>query len=343
MQRSKVTVRVPATTANMGSGFDCIGLALDIWNDLTVEKADKFEVVTVGEGADRLPANATNLVVVGASKAFARAGIEMPALKFTCVNRIPFARGLGSSSAAVVSGIIAGIVLTGQEMPVEGKEELLNFASEVEGHPDNVGPCIYGGLQVGIHTGDRWYSSRIRLVDGIQAIVFLPDTILETSTSRAAVPDEVPRKDAVFNIGRAAILANAFATGNLKELRYAMQDRLHQTYRGACVPHLNPLIEAATEAGAHAAALSGAGPAVVAITSGAKGDLFSQLNGERFDNVVAEAMLRAAEGVGVKGRIFITVPSTKGAHVVQAAPPFSGNQIKHYGGVATDPLHVGGV
>ncbi|CEL93998.1 unnamed protein product [Vitrella brassicaformis CCMP3155] len=334
-ERQSVTVRVPATSANVGSGFDCIGLALDIWNDLTVERSDVFEIAIDGEGAERLPRDESNLVVTGMRAAFKTAGKPVPTLKYTCVNRIPFARGLGSSSAAIVSGLVAGLVLTGHELPVEGEEALLQLACGIEGHPDNVAPAIYGGLQIGVHTGDRWYTSRIQMGPGLQAVLFLPDHILETSAARAVLPDKVPRKDAIFNVSRAALLANAFATGNMKELQMAMEDSLHQPYRAAQNPHLYPLVAAAIKAGSHGACLSGAGPAIFALTSGAKGDIYSQRKGERAEQIVADCMLKAAEETNAKGRIFITSPTERGAHVVSADPPFSDLRVLHFSTAGT--------
>ena len=172
--RNSVTVRVPATSANLGSGFDTIGIALDMWSEISVERAEKFSMTCEGEGADELPLDETNLVCFGVKRAFEYVGEEVPPLKYHCINRIPYGRGLGSSSAAIVGGLIAGLALCGKELQVYGEhslsaggeraepEELLQLACEIEGHPDNVTPAIYGGIQLGIKTGDdRWRSSRV--------------------------------------------------------------------------------------------------------------------------------------------------------------------------------------
>ncbi|OQR80987.1 homoserine kinase [Achlya hypogyna] len=335
--KDSVTVRVPATTANMGPGFDSIGMALDIWNELTVERADEFSFVNEGEGSDVLPTDETNLVVVGLKAAFKAAGQEMPTLRILCRNRIPFARGLGSSSAGIVAGIIAGLVIAGHELSVYGKEELLQIAAGIEGHPDNVAPCIYGGLQLGIFTDNRWYSSRVQIPDGMQCVLFIPETTGKTSTARAILPAKIDRADAVYNIGRAAILVNAFRSGNLPELRHAVQDKLHQPQRGeAQYPHLFPLIDAALEAGAHGCFLSGAGPSVLAITSGLSGDIFTQMACERAETKVADAMRDAAAKVGVKGCVFITNPEHRGAHIVKVHPKISDHLVARYEGDITD-------
>jgi len=330
-KRDSVTIMVPATTANMGCGFDCLGLALDIWNELTVERSEQFEIVVEGEGKEKIPTDPTNLVCRGLKVAFDAAGCEVPPLRYTLRNAIPFSRGLGSSSAAIVSGIIAGLVLCGHELPVSGEEGLLQLAAGIEGHPDNVAPAIYGGLQVGCFSG-RWHTERVRIPHGLQCILFIPDFPSETSAARALLPETYSRQDCVFNISRAAMVINAFQTGNLDCLSYACEDKLHQPYRSAINPHLYPLIEAATKAGAHGAFLSGAGPSVLALVSGLKGDVFHQQHVERRDKLVVQAMLDAAAAVNVSGRIFITAPSEKGAHVVAATPPFSEDKVRQFGG-----------
>eukprot|EP01137_Pigoraptor_chileana_P021919 Opistho-2@86225 len=279
-ERSRVTVRVPATTANMGPGFDCIGMALDMWNELTVERASVFEVIIEGEGANELPKDTTNLVVEGVEAAFKAAKKPVPTLRYTCKNTIPFARGLGSSSAAITSGLLAGLALAGHELPVAGEEELLQLAAAIEGHPDNVAPAIYGGMQIGIHTGKRWYTTRVNVPHGMQAVLFVPDQGTKTSEARALLKPQITRAEAIFNIGRAAMLVHAFQSNSLHDLKHATEDVLHQPARSTIMPWLLPVIEAAMGAGAHGAFLSGAGSTVLAITSGRLGDIIAQKSAE---------------------------------------------------------------
>eukprot|EP00128_Syssomonas_multiformis_P010309 Colp12_sorted_trinity150504_noHs@24138 len=319
-ERTRVKVVVPATTANMGPGFDCIGMALDIWNELTVERSDKFEMDIVGEGADTLPRDSTNLVVTGIEKAFEAAGKPVPPLKYTCVNRIPYARGMGSSSAAIVSGLVAGLVLAGHELEVEGAEEMLQLAASIEGHPDNVAPAIYGGLQLGIHTGERWYTSRVSIPYGLQTVLFIPKKGCKTSEARGILPKMIDRSDAVYNMGRTALLVHAFNTGQMSELKYAVQDRLHQPQRSAVMPFLYPVINAAMDAGAHGAFLSGAGSTVLAITSGRRGDTHAQKSAERKEKEVKDAMSKAAHEAGWEGSVVVTRPTEVGARVVEVEP-----------------------
>lgn len=349
IKRTSVTVRVPATSANMGPGFDCLGMALDMWSELTVERANEFSIEAYGEGSNEVPMNESNLCCMGVKKAFEVAGEPVPPLKYICTNRIPFARGLGSSSAAIVAGLIAGLVLTGHKLTCWGEESLLQLAAEIEGHPDNVAPAIYGGIQLGIHTGQRWKSERVTVPAGMQVVVFIPETIGKTSDARAVLESTVTRADAVFNVGRVAWLVNAFNMQRFDNLHYGAQDKLHQPQRATQVyPHLYPLIEVATKAGANAAFLSGAGPAVslfvgnfpdehspqvLALTSGASGDIFAQREKERVDTAVAKAMLTASKEVGVDGQVFITQPVETGAHVVHAEPNFSNRLLRYRGDV----------
>lgn len=163
LQRNKVVVKVPATTANLGSGYDCIGMSLDMWNELTVERSDKFEIFAEGEGATELPLDNTNLVVKALEATFKKLNCQVPSLKYNLKQRIPHGRGLGSSSAAIVAGCIAGLAIAGHKFEVQGKETLLQIATELEGHPDNVAPALYGGVQLGIYNMQqkRWETERL--------------------------------------------------------------------------------------------------------------------------------------------------------------------------------------
>jgi homoserine kinase len=203
-----VTVRVPATSANMGPGFDCLGMALNIWSEVTISRSEQFEIVYEGEGSEMVPTDESNLLVTGVRAAFDAAGKPMPLLRYHCVNRIPYARGMGSSSAAIVAGLIGGLVLAGHRLPCWGSEALLQLACSIEGHPDNVAPVIYGGCQLGIHNGERWQSERVTLPAGIQVVLFIPDFIGKTSDARGVLEPTISRQEAIFSIGNIALTSN---------------------------------------------------------------------------------------------------------------------------------------
>ena len=193
-----------------------------------------------------------------------------------------------------------------------------------QGHPDNVSPVIYGGIQIGIHNGTRWETERVPCPPGLQLVMFIPDFIGKTSDARGVLSDTISRQDAAFNISRMAWLVHALCMGNLDNLKHGCEDRMHQPQRGGKLfKYLFPMIEAAENAGATCAYLSGAGPTVMAVTSGASGDIFAQREQERSDLTVARAMVQAAETFGIQGQILVTTASNEGARVVKVSPPFS--------------------
>mmetsp|Transcript_51633 Transcript_51633/g.148926 ORF Transcript_51633/g.148926 Transcript_51633/m.148926 type:complete len:429 (-) Transcript_51633:137-1423(-) len=327
--RDSVTVRVPATSANMGPGYDCLGIAVDLWSELTVTRSDTFEITAEGDGAVEMPKDESNYLVVGCRAAFEAAGKPLPTLKYHVVSRIPYARGLGSSSAAIVAGIVAGLVLAGHRLPCWGSEALLQIAAGIEGHPDNVAPVIYGGIQLGIHNGTRWMTERVPCPAGLQMVMFIPDFIGKTSDARGVLKPTITREEAAFNIGRAAFLVHSLCSNNLDNLKYGVQDKMHQPQRGSKLyKYLFPMIEAAEEAGACCAYLSGAGPTVMALTSGASGDIFAQREKERTDILVAKAMIQCAKDFGIDGKLLVTNVVTEGARVIKVDPPFSSGEIQ---------------
>ena len=187
---------------------------------------------------------------------------------------------------------------------------------------------IYGGIQIGIHNGTRWETERVPTPPGMQLVMFIPDFIGKTSDARGVLEDHISRQDCAFNISRTAFLVHALCMGNLDNLKYGVQDRIHQPQRGAKLyKYLYPMIESAQAAGAACAYLSGAGPTVMAITTGASGDIFAQRARERSDLAVARAMIQTAEEYGIKGKIQITNACNEGARVVKVVPPFSSGNI----------------
>ena len=264
---ARVTVTVPATTSNLGPGFDCLGLALDLRNELTLELRDErgpARVEISGEGAKTLPRDERSMLVKAARLILPRS--LSGRLVFKSVNRIPLARGLGSSAAAAVAGLWAGAHLFGTLRTSE--DELEALAVELEGHPDNVAPCVHGGLTARLTEGGRPRAHRLNIHPSLSAVVCVPAFELATKKARAALPRMVPLVDAVYNSSRAILLARALETGHTSHLPDLMDDRLHQPYRARLVPGLREALAAAVKAGAAGAALSGSGPTVFAFIEG---------------------------------------------------------------------------
>ncbi len=258
----KKLLRVPATTANLGPGFDTLGLALSIWNESEVTLDLRSENITIsieGFGADTLPADVRNLVVRSANYLFAVSGQDNPGLHFHCRNLFPGNSGLGSSSSAILMGLAGANAWI--EKPLSD-DLLLSLANEIEGHPDNVTPALLGGLTMSAVSHDRVLARKVIPFAGWQVGVVVPELEISTKAMRSALKRRVTMSDAVFNISRTALVVNAFERGDLELLKQVMEDRIHQPYR-------LPLISGAARAIAAArslelpAALSGAGPGIV--------------------------------------------------------------------------------
>lgn len=315
----RVSLRVPATTANLGPAYDTLGMALSIFMELTVEVADAFSMTITGEGHEHISTGEENMVVQTCRIAFEEyAKQSMPPLKFTMHNNIPYGCGCGSSSAAAAAGFVAGMTLSGLTMETQNSEALLSVISKIEGHPDNAAPAIYGGIQLGYKKDDGSVMTyRVPTPPNLSIVLFVPYKLMKASTNvtRDLVPTTVSLRDAIHNISGTAILTLALSTGDLRLLKDA-SDHLHEQQRSAKLyPHYNECAKAAREAGAVYAFLSGAGPSVCALVPGRRGDLLSQPSGERKAEMVAEAMVNAAAAVGVLGRAIITMPSDLGAHL----------------------------
>ncbi|RLP95980.1 homoserine kinase [Micromonospora sp. CV4] len=260
-----VRVRVPATSANLGPGFDALGLALGLYDDLAAEVAPAGVRVTVsGQGAGELPDDDRHLVVRAMRATFDVLGAQPAGLIVECVNRIPQARGLGSSSAAIVAGVLLARALVADGERRMDKPAVLRLAAEIEGHPDNVAPCLLGGFTLAWSepTGARAVS--LAVADGVRPTVFVPAERGLTATARAALPATVPHGDAALTAGRAALLVHAL-TADPSLLVPATVDRLHQDYRAPGMPGTSVLVNALREAGV-AAVVSGAGPTVLALS-----------------------------------------------------------------------------
>ncbi|MEG3635144.1 homoserine kinase [Micromonospora palythoicola] len=260
-----VRVRVPATSANLGPGFDALGLALALHDDVAAEVTAEGVTVTVtGEGAGDLPTDDSHLVVRAMRATFDALGGQPAGLAVECVNRIPQARGLGSSSAAIVAGVLLARALVAEGASRLGDDAVLRLAAEIEGHPDNVAPCLLGGFTLAWTEPDGARAVSLPVAHDVRPTVLVPAERGLTASARAALPATVPHADAAFNAGRAALLVHAL-TAQPALLLPATADRLHQDYRAASMPGTNALVNELRATGV-AAVVSGAGPTVLALS-----------------------------------------------------------------------------
>ena len=262
-----VVVRVPATSANLGPGFDTLGLALSVYDELVVTALPqgRLEIEVTGQGADDVPRDASNLVVRSIAYAFEAVGRRLPGLRLQAHNVVPHGRGMGSSGAAVVSGLLAAKGLLEGDV-VLGDEMLLSLATELEGHPDNVAPALFGGLTIAWMDETGPQHKKLLVHRGVSPLVLVPEFTMSTKLARSLQPLQVPREDAVFNVSRSALLIAAL-TQSPELLLAATEDKLHQNYRAQAMPDTDELVRALRARG-FAAVVSGAGPSVLVLADG---------------------------------------------------------------------------
>ena len=265
--RAPLELCVPASIANLGPGFDALGMALGLYNEIEVEVAGVgLRLDVEGEGAERLQSlGRQNLVARAVTGTLERLGRPAEGLRVRMVNRIPLSRGLGSSSAAALGGVAAAAELARASLT---PEELLDLTLPLEGHPDNITPALLGGLTVATVVDGKVRCVKLPVPEGLSAVAVIPEFHLSTAKARRALPPTVPRADAVFNVGRVALLLAAMQSGRLDLLRGAVQDRLHQPYRAPLVPGMDEVLTEGEAAGALACFLSGAGPTLLALVTG---------------------------------------------------------------------------
>lgn len=257
-----VRVQVPATTANMGPGFDTLGMALKMYNTVEMEAAGHgLRIEVEGDGADQIPRNNRNIVHTAAARVFKAVGFSPPGLRIKIINNVPLARGLGSSAAAIVGGLVAANIVSGNKL---GEKELLSIATDMEGHPDNVAPALLGGIVVSALVDGEVKYSKIDAPAKLKCVVAIPDFTLPTKLAREVLPQSVSLEDAVFNISRTALLVSALIKGDFNLMAAAMDDKIHQPYRANLVPGMKKVFAAAKLAGARGIVLSGAGPTLIA-------------------------------------------------------------------------------
>ncbi|MDP8950201.1 MAG: homoserine kinase [Actinomycetota bacterium] len=294
-----ISVRVPATSANLGPGYDAVGLALSLSMRIGLDRAPYPLVEVRGTGTDLIPRGPEHPAYRAASFVAELVGESDAHFRLVQENAIPPIRGLGGSAAALVGGAVAANDLFGGQIAAP---DLLNIVCELDGHPDNAAPALLGGLVIGTLTPEGVSAVRLEPKD-LKVVVAVPDFAVSTTAARRALPEKVPHRDAAFNVGRSGLLLGALATGDYELLRVAMQDRLHQPYRSHLVPGLEDVIEAALANGAYGACLSGSGPTVLAFAP------------EPSAPKIAPAMQAAFEARGVASRSWALDIDLNGARV----------------------------
>ncbi len=294
-----ISVRVPATSANLGPGYDAVGLALSLSMRISLDRAPQPIVEVYGTGTDLIPHGPEHPAYRAASFVAELAGEYDAHFHLIQENDIPPARGLGGSAAALVGGAVAANDLLGRAL---APPDLLNLVCDLDGHPDNAAPALLGGLVIGTLTPEGISAVRLEPKD-LKVVVAVPDFAVSTTAARHALPDSVPHKDASFNVGRAGLLLGALATGEYDLLRVAMQDRLHQPYRSHLIPGLEDVIEAACSSGAYGACLSGSGPTILAFAP------------EKHARKIAVAMRTAFEARAVQAKTWTLDVDLTGARV----------------------------
>ena len=279
-------VSVPATTGNLGPGFDCLGAALSLYNHFEFSLSDELRITALGEGADKVERDETNLVYQGIAKLYQHIDRPIPPIALHTDTKIPLSRGLGSSATAIVGGLFGANLLAGS--PLE-RGELLDLAIAMEGHPDNVAPAVLGGCQLmASNQAGGWEFCDLQWHEDIAIAVAIPDFELSTAKARQVLPKQVSMHDAIFNASHLALLSHGISTGNVNWLRAGLQDRLHQPYRESLIIGMAEVQTAAIAAGAYGMVISGAGPTLLSLAP--MGTI----------EIVAQAMQQAWQSIGVK-------------------------------------------
>ncbi|MGG5460456.1 homoserine kinase [Clostridium sp. B9] len=255
-----IKVRVPATTANMGAGFDCLGIALGVYNTFTIEEIEEGLII---EGCRKKYRNKDNMIYCALQECFEKLGYKGKGIRIKVEGEIPESRGLGSSASCILGGIIGGNELLGGQL---SKHEILELATIIEGHPDNIAPALFGGMTVAIQEGNSVYHNEIDIKDDLKFCALIPNFTLSTEESRSVLPKKIDYKDGVFNTGRVALMLSAFANGRFDLVKHGCQDRLHQQYRGKLIENYDEIIRVCSKQSI-GTFLSGAGPTIMNVIS----------------------------------------------------------------------------
>ena len=295
-------IKVPATSANMGPGFDSIGIALELYNHLWFEEIEEgVEIIVKRKQEIEIPTDKNNLIYKTMVDFFAQTGNVMPGVRLIQEDYIPMVRGLGSSAACIVAGLLAANHLSGRHYC---REQLAQIAAKIEGHPDNSNPAFFGSMVVGALDQNEMRYVRLDVPKELVFAIMVPDFPVSTEASRKVLPDRYTKKDAVFNASRAALLVASMYTGKYENLSMAMQDRIHQPYRNQLIPNMDRIFKAAKNYGALATYLSGAGSTLMAVLTEEKAEEFQQK---------MKAYLKAIPN---EWELTLLKPDTKGAQLI---------------------------
>lgn len=253
-------IQIPATSANLGAGFDALGLALTFYNYVEMEESDRIDIKS-SDGLD-IPTDEKNLIYISAKDLFNVCGKKLDGLKLRQTNSIPMARGLGSSSACIIAGLVGANKMLGDPLT---KDDLVDLSAQIEGHPDNTAPALLGGIVTAVFDGRKVHWVKQEVFTKLKFVAVIPDFELKTEQARACLPKEIAHKDAVYNLSRAALFSASLLTGKFENLRTAVDDKLHQPYRMELIPHCRDVFDIAYTHGAYGAYISGAGPTIMAI------------------------------------------------------------------------------
>ena len=272
-----VTLRIPASSANLGPGFDCLGIALGLYNYVSVSETDRDVTIRTDGGLSAgVPLDSSNLVYRAMNLVATKCGKNFSGLDITLKNNIPTSRGLGSSSAAIVGGLLAGNILLDNPFT---KEQLLNIGAELEGHADNVAATLYGGFTTSVSRANLVSCVKNPVKDDLKFAVFIPDFHLRTKKARTLLPRVVPFCDAVYNLGRSSLLSASLISGDYTHLRTAVSDRLHQNFRKRLIPGIDDIFRLSYKNNALGVYLSGAGPSIVALIKSDNTDFNAKVSG----------------------------------------------------------------
>lgn len=266
-----IRIDVPATSANLGAGFDSLGIALTLKNRIWMEESDTIDISCTDDVI--VPKDKSNLIFWAAEYLYKECGKKLPGLKIIQENNIPLARGLGSSSSCIVAGIMGANRFLGNPL---SKNDLIHLAAKIEGHPDNTSPAISGGLVASAMEGERVYSVSVPVSEKIRFVVMIPPFELKTEEARKALPVQYSREDAVYNLSRSGLMTAALFSGELQNLRVAVQDRIHQPYRSGLIENCDSVFRMSYELGSLGTYISGAGPTIISMVETNQAKLFAE-------------------------------------------------------------------